>query len=50
MYPEDRGAQKTALASIERYNKLAKDGYDADFAFFWKAILDSFYMHICIFA
>lgn len=31
MYPEDKEAQKTALASIERYNKLAKDGYDADF-------------------
>ncbi|MGN1405128.1 MAG: FAD-binding protein [Erysipelotrichaceae bacterium] len=31
MYPEDKEAQKTALASIERYNKLAKEGYDADF-------------------
>lgn len=31
MYPDNKDAQKTALASIERYNKLAKDGYDADF-------------------
>ncbi|MCD8369434.1 MAG: FAD-binding protein [Clostridiales bacterium] len=31
MYPDDSTAQKTALASIERYNQLARDGYDADF-------------------
>ncbi|MDO4475195.1 MAG: FAD-dependent oxidoreductase [Lachnospiraceae bacterium] len=31
MYPEDEKAQKTALASIERYNTLAKNGFDEDF-------------------
>ncbi|MCD8084475.1 MAG: FAD-binding protein [Clostridiales bacterium] len=31
MYPDDATAQKTALASIERYNELARNGYDADF-------------------
>ncbi len=31
MYPGDDDAQATALASIERYNELAKQGYDEDF-------------------
>lgn len=31
MYPDDEQAQKTALASIERYNELAKKGVDEDF-------------------
>ena len=31
MYPNDTAAQQTALESIERYNQLAKDGYDEDF-------------------
>jgi len=31
MYPDDSEAQKTALASIERYNELARGGFDADF-------------------
>ena len=31
MYPDDEEAQKTALASIERYNELAKKGVDEDF-------------------
>lgn len=31
MYPDDTKAQETALKSIERYNKLAKEGYDKDF-------------------
>ncbi len=31
MYPDDKDAQQTALASIERYNELARNGYDADF-------------------
>ena len=31
MYPEDTKAQETALASIQRYNELAKAGYDEDF-------------------
>ena len=31
MYPDDTAAQQTALESIERYNQLAKDGYDEDF-------------------
>ena len=31
MYPDDEDAQATALASIERYNELAENGYDADF-------------------
>ena len=31
MYPDDEKAQKTALASIARYNELAKKGSDDDF-------------------
>ncbi len=31
MYSDDKEAQKTALASIERYNELARNGYDEDF-------------------
>ncbi len=31
MYPDDKDAQKTALASIERYNELAKKKSDDDF-------------------
>ena len=31
MYPDDTTAQQTALESIQRYNQLAKDGYDEDF-------------------
>jgi succinate dehydrogenase/fumarate reductase flavoprotein subunit len=31
MYPDDEKVQKTALASIERYNELAKKGSDDDF-------------------
>jgi hypothetical protein len=31
MYPDDTTAQETALASIKRYNKLAKKGVDEDF-------------------
>ena len=31
MYPGDKTAQTTALASIERYNELARNGYDEDF-------------------
>lgn len=31
LYPDDPTAQQTALASIQRYNQLAKDGYDEDF-------------------
>ncbi len=31
MYPDDEDAQKTALASIERYNELAAKGVDEDF-------------------
>jgi succinate dehydrogenase/fumarate reductase flavoprotein subunit/uncharacterized protein with FMN-binding domain len=31
MYPDDEKAQETALASIKRYNELAKNGYDEDF-------------------
>ena len=31
MYPDDADAQETALASIERYNQLAKAGEDTDF-------------------
>ena len=31
MYPDDPKAQKTALASIKRYNELAAAGYDEDF-------------------
>ncbi len=31
MYPDDAKAQETALASIKRYNELAKKGYDEDF-------------------
>ncbi|MGN0662232.1 MAG: FAD-binding protein [Faecalibacterium sp.] len=31
MYPGDTAAQQTALASIARYNQLARDGYDEDF-------------------
>lgn len=31
MYPDDTAAQQTALESIQRYNQLAKDGYDEDF-------------------
>ncbi len=31
IYPDDTAAQQTALESIQRYNQLAKDGYDEDF-------------------
>ena len=31
IYPDDTDAQQTALESIQRYNQLAKDGYDEDF-------------------
>lgn len=31
IYPDDAAAQQTALESIQRYNQLAKDGYDEDF-------------------
>ena len=31
IYPDDTTAQQTALESIQRYNQLAKDGYDEDF-------------------
>ena len=31
IYPDDTAAQQTALKSIQRYNQLAKDGYDEDF-------------------
>ena len=31
IYPDDTAAQQTALDSIQRYNQLAKDGYDEDF-------------------
>lgn len=31
IYPDDPAAQQTALDSIQRYNKLAKAGYDEDF-------------------
>ena len=31
IYPDDTVAQQTALESIQRYNQLAKDGYDEDF-------------------
>ena len=31
MYPDDEKAQKTALNSIQRYNELAKKGFDEDF-------------------
>lgn len=31
MYPDDEDAQATALESIERYNKLAEEGFDEDF-------------------
>lgn len=31
IYPDDTGAQQTALDSIQRYNELAKAGYDEDF-------------------
>ena len=31
VYPDDAKAQATALVSIERYNELAKAGYDEDF-------------------
>lgn len=31
MYPDDEAARETALASIERYNRLAKAGEDLDF-------------------
>ena len=31
MYPDDTAARQTALESIQRYNQLAKDGYDEDF-------------------
>lgn len=31
IYPDDAAAQQTALASIQRYNELAKNGYDEDF-------------------
>lgn len=31
IYADDEKAQKTALASIERYNTLAKNGFDEDF-------------------
>lgn len=30
-YPDDTAAQQTALDSIQRYNELAKAGYDEDF-------------------
>ena len=30
-YPDDAAAQQTALDSIQRYNELAKAGYDEDF-------------------
>lgn len=31
VYPDDTATQKTALASIKRYNELANAGYDEDF-------------------
>ena len=31
LYPDDTAAQQTALDSIQRYNELAKAGYDEDF-------------------
>ena len=31
LYPDDAAAQQTALDSIQRYNELAKAGYDEDF-------------------
>ncbi len=31
IYPDDTDAQQTALDSIQRYNELAKAGYDEDF-------------------
>lgn len=31
IYPDDAAAQQTALGSIQRYNELAKAGYDEDF-------------------
>ena len=31
IYPDDTAAQQTALESIQRYNELAKVGYDEDF-------------------
>ena len=31
IYPDDPAAQQTALDSIQRYNELAKTGYDEDF-------------------
>ncbi|MCD8213534.1 MAG: FAD-binding protein, partial [Campylobacter sp.] len=31
LYPNDEKAQKQLLKTIERYNKLCDDGYDADF-------------------
>ena len=31
MYPDDTAAQQAALDSIQRYNELAKAGYDEDF-------------------
>ena len=31
IYPDDTAAQQTALESIQRYNQLAKDGYNEDF-------------------
>ena len=31
IYPDDTAAQQAALESIQRYNQLAKDGYDEDF-------------------
>jgi succinate dehydrogenase/fumarate reductase flavoprotein subunit len=31
IFPDNTAAQQNALAAIERYNKLADDGFDADF-------------------
>lgn len=31
IYPDDTAAQQTALDSVQRYNELAKAGYDEDF-------------------
>lgn len=47
IYPDDADAQQTALDSIQRYNELAKAGYDEDFhkpaSRMWAVENDPFY-------
>ena len=47
IYPDDTAAQQTALDSIQRYNELAKAGYDEDFhkpaSRMWAVENDPFY-------